>query len=107
MVRAGHLSVVRSGQTPPGRSDAEPRMPIEQRRRRRPVTGDLQDPGVDAPEVSPVAPAPEPAPPEPRTKDLEALRERLKARGVLTNAPAVVIPKEPRPVTPAGDDTPA
>ena len=62
------------------------------------MTGDLQQPEVDTldgrlPEAEAVD---APATPS-RLADLEALRERLKARGVLTDAPAVVIPKEPRP----------
>jgi hypothetical protein len=76
------------------------------------LTGDLQEPTIDEAPARPVAPPREPpaasldAPPAAsaaRIADLEALRERLKARGVLTDAPAVVIPKEPRPEPAPGD----
>lgn len=65
------------------------------------MTGDLHEPGVDA--AGDVPGAPEEPPPSSRSADLEALRERLKARGVLTDAPAVVIPKEPRPAATEAD----
>ena len=64
------------------------------------MTGDLQEPEVEGVDAGPVAPA---APPDPRAADLEALKERLRARGVLTDVPAVVIPKEPRPAVADGD----
>ena len=56
------------------------------------MAGDLQEPRVELANGEAVAP-------DARAADLHALRERLKARGVLTDAPAVVIPREPRPAS--------
>jgi hypothetical protein len=61
------------------------------------LTGDLQEPEVENAAAGNGATA-RAAP------DLDEVRERLKARGLLTDAPAVVIPKEPRAAQPAAAD---
>lgn len=77
------------------------------------MTGDLQEPHAETGAAGSPAPSEPPsaadetaaAPADPRAADLAALKERLKARGVLTDVPAVVIPKEPRPAV-SDEDAP-
>jgi hypothetical protein len=64
------------------------------------VSGDLQDPGLDETDAG------TDAPPRPRAADMDELRERLKARGLVTDAVPVVIPKAPRPAAPEPTDAP-
>jgi hypothetical protein len=82
--------------------DNEPSLKVpspacRRRERRRLLTGDLQDPGVEQAMVDDVDDVDQPAVAVAPPSVVDELRERLIARGLLVDAPAVVIPREPRP----------